>query len=156
MFTLGLIETVSRRLQMTIALEAMFAVTLVVGCNGRNSPNDQQVRQQAAQATSEVKQGAKQAGKDIKQGAAVAEQTIDNVAAGVKDGLKSSSSPDATAAVDINAATEEQLTTLQGVGPSVANRVIQNRPYDHGEDLVKKGVMDQETFNRISSRIVIR
>ena len=156
MFTPGLFAGLRRRLQIIIAVEALLVVILVAGCNTKDAPSDQQVRQQTAQATSDVKQGAKQAGQDVKDGAAVAKRTLDDVAAGVKDGLKSDSSTDSKAAVDINSATENQLTTLPGVGPSLADKIIQNRPYDHAHDLVKKGVMDQQTFDKASSRIVVR
>lgn len=153
-FTPSMVVTVDRRIRATIALQALVAIALVAGCNAKNARDDQQIRQQAAQTTSDVKQGAQQAGQTIKQGAAVAERTINDVAAGVKDGLKSPSTS-ANGAVDINSATENQLTTL-GIGHREAEKIIRHRPYDSAHDLVNKGVMDQETFDKLSPRIVVR
>ena len=155
MLTLGLVVAVNHRIRATIAVQALLAVTLIAGCTAKNSRDDQQVRQQAARATTQAKQGAQQAGQTIKEGAASAERTINDVAAGVKDGLKTPTSTTSDA-VDINSATENQLTTLPGVGHNEAGKIIQNRPYDTPHDLVKKGVMDQDTFDKISDRIVVR
>jgi DNA uptake protein ComE-like DNA-binding protein len=135
------------------------AIGLAVGCTTKDSKNDQEIRQQAAQTTAEVKQGAKQAGEQIKEGATVAERKIDDVAAGVKDGLKAPSpagTADATGAVDINSATETRLTTLPGVGPAEARKIIRNRPYDRAHELVTKGVMDEDEFAKVSARVVVR
>jgi DNA uptake protein ComE-like DNA-binding protein len=139
-----------------IGIETLLVIALVTGCTAKNQPDDQQVRKEAAQTTAEVKQGAKQAGEQIKQGAATAERTLDDVAAGVKDGLKNSPSEDATGAVDINSATKSRLMTLPGVGASEADKIIRNRPYDRAHDLVKKGVMDEDAFAKVSSRVVVR
>jgi DNA uptake protein ComE-like DNA-binding protein len=140
----------------TIGAQALLAIALVAGCNAKGSPDDQQVRKQAAQTTAEVKQGAKQAGEQIKQGAATAERTLNDVAAGVKDGLKNPPAEDTTGAVDINSATATRLTTLPGVDASEADKIIRHRPYDRAHDLVKKGVMDEAAFAKVSSRVVVR
>lgn len=156
MFSAALVISTNRRMRVTIAVQALLAIALVAGCNAKNSADDQQIRQQAAQTTAEVKQGAKQAGDQIKVGAAKAERTLDDVAAGVKDGLKTPATGDSTQAIDINSATEASLTSLPGVGASEAEKIIRNRPYDRAHDLVKKGVMDEDAFAKVSSRVVVR
>jgi DNA uptake protein ComE-like DNA-binding protein len=139
-------------------LSPLLLTVAICGCTASNTPSDQQVRQQSAQATAQVKDGAKQAGQTIKEGAAVAEKKIDDVAAGVKDGLNTptSGSVDTTSAVDINSATEARLTSLPGVDASTADKIIQNRPYTRSHDLVKKGVVDESEYDRIASRVVVR
>lgn len=156
MISAALVIPTHRHLRYTLAVQALLAITLVAGCNAKDSRDDQRIRQQAAQTTSDVKAGAKQAGNQIKEGAVKAERTLDDVAAGVKDGLKTPATDDLTAAVDINSATETRLTNLPGVGPSEAKKIIRNRPYDRAYDLVKKGVMDEDAFAKVSSRIVVR
>jgi DNA uptake protein ComE-like DNA-binding protein len=146
----------NRRIRHIIGFLALLVFGLIPGCTAKGTPDDQRVRKEAAQTTAEVKQGAKQAGEQIKQGAATAERTLDDVAAGVKDGLKNSPPDDATGAVDINSATKARLMTLPGVGASEAEKIIRNRPYDRAHDLVKKGVMDEDAFTKISSRVVVR
>jgi len=156
MISLTLVVSANRWMRRTIGIQALLVIALVAGCTAKSPPDDQQVRREAAQTTAEVKQGAKQAGEQIKQGAATAERTLDDVAAGVKDGLKNSSPEDATGAVDINSATKARLMTLPGVGASEADKIIRNRPYDRAHDLVKKGVMDEDGFAKVSSRVVVR
>jgi DNA uptake protein ComE-like DNA-binding protein len=156
MTSTALVVSANRRMRRTISMQALLLFTLVAGCTEKGPPDDQQVRKEAAQTTAEVKQGAKQAGEQIKQGAATAEQTLNDVAAGVKDGLKNSSTEDTTGAVDINSATKTRLTTLPGVGSSEADKIIRHRPYDRAHDLVNKGVMDEDAFAKVSSRVVVR
>jgi hypothetical protein len=38
--------------------------------------------------------------------------------------------------VDINHATIDELTTISGIGPSLAKKIIENRPYDEFDDLI--------------------
>lgn len=156
MFSATLVISSNRRMRVTIGVQALLAIALVAGCNAKTSADDQQIRQQAAQTTSDVKAGAKQAGDQIKVGAAKAERTLDDVAAGVKDGLKTPTIGDTTQAIDINSATEIRLTTLPGVSSKEADKIIRNRPYNRAHDLVKKGVMDEDEFAKVSSRVVVR
>src|SRR5258708_40366096 len=153
MISAGPLMSIDRPMRHITGFQALLviAIALVAGCTAKNPPDDQQVRKEAAQTTAEVKQGAKQAGEQIKQGAATAERTVDDVAAGVKDGLKNSPPENATGAVDINSATKARLTTLPGVGASEAEKIIRNRPYDRAHDLVNKGVMDDDAFAQLSS-----
>jgi competence protein ComEA len=47
----------------------------------------------------------------------------------------------AIAMVNINTATEEQLSKLPGIGPAKAKAIIANRPYSKAEELTKvKGI----------------
>ncbi len=39
--------------------------------------------------------------------------------------------------VNINRATIAELTTLQGIGPGLAKRIIENRPYEKIDDLIR-------------------
>lgn len=157
MFTAAMGVFTQRPIRWRAGLQALLAIGLMVGCAANSPQNDQQVGQQAAQATAQVKQGAKQAGEQIKAGAAVAARKINDVAAGVKDGLNSPApTGDSTSVVDINSATEADLITLPGVGAREADKIIRNRPYNRAHDLVKKGVLSETEFGRISSRVVVR
>ena len=50
--------------------------------------------------------------------------------------------PKAAAMVDLNKATEEELTELPGVGDATAKKIIANRPYKTAEDLTKAGLSE--------------
>jgi DNA polymerase III alpha subunit len=39
--------------------------------------------------------------------------------------------------VDINQATTDELTAISGIGPSIAKKIIENRPYDEFDDLIE-------------------
>ncbi|HYK38091.1 helix-hairpin-helix domain-containing protein [Alloacidobacterium sp.] len=129
----------------------LFAASLWLAACARKQ-SDEQLKQQAAQATQQAKQGAQQAAADAKVAAATAERKVNDIAAGVKEGLKSNSKPGA-GTVDINSASEQQLVDLPGITGARAQRIIRNRPYSHPHDLVAKGVLTEQQYGRISGQI---
>ncbi len=143
----------------TVGLAAL-ALTLclvwLAGCN--TAQTDQQLQQNAAKTTEQVKQGAQQAAADAKVAAANAERKVDDIAAGVKEGINSNSKPapgvTPSGAVDINTANVADLESLPGISAPRANRIIDNRPYSSPHDLVSKGVVSEAEYSRISGRVV--
>ena len=75
---------------------------------------------------------------------------LTSVVSGVREGLRSDGRP---AAIDINAATEDQLVDLPGISGSRARKIIRGRPYKTSQDLVSRGILTQEQFDRISTQI---
>jgi DNA uptake protein ComE-like DNA-binding protein len=55
--------------------------------------------------------------------------------------------------VDLNTATKKDLAALPGVGPDYAQTIIDARPFNSKEDLVKKKVVPQATYDKIQDRI---
>ncbi len=138
------------------AVATCLALLWLSGCS--NTQSDQQVQQQAAKTTEQVKTGARQAAADAKVAAANAERKVNDIAAGVKQGLHSDTSPDnaGSNAIDINAASQARLTTLPGITPGRARRIANNRPYSEPHELVSKGVLTPAEYSRISGQIVAR
>lgn len=68
--------------------------------------------------------------------------------------LGSSATTSTTILININTATASQLDTLSGVGAVTAEKIIQNRPYATTDELVKKNVLGQKTFEKIKDKIV--
>ncbi len=63
--------------------------------------------------------------------------------------------PGATARININTATLEQLDTLPGVGPATAQRIVEGRPYSVIEDLMRVKGIGQATFDKLKDRITV-
>ena len=55
--------------------------------------------------------------------------------------------------VDLNSASKKDLAALPGVGPDHAQSIIDARPFGSKEDLLKKKVISQATYDKIQDRI---
>ncbi len=117
---------------MKLVLLATVGIVVLAGCQQRQQPTPDQIRQDTAKATHDAVQDAKAVGQ------------------GVVDGLKKSKT------VNINEASANQLKELPGIDDARARRIIANRPYDHADDLVKKAVVPQAEYDRISGQVVAR
>jgi DNA uptake protein ComE-like DNA-binding protein len=133
------------------ALGAWLALLWLAGC-GNHPQSDQQLKQQAAQTTEQVKAQAQQTAAEAKVAAANAERKVNDIAAGVKEGMNGNAANVNT--VDVNTATETQLTTLPGISPTRARRIIHDRPYAAPHDLVSKGILSEAEYDRISAQVV--
>ena len=112
-------------------LFSLLSVIFVAGCQPSN-PTPDQLREDTAKATHDAVQDAKA------------------VTQGVVDGVRQSRP------VNINSATHDQLMNLPGVDDERAGRIIANRPYDRTEDLVKKHVVPQSEYDKISAQVTAK
>ena len=58
--------------------------------------------------------------------------------------------------LDINTATADQLKALTGIGDIYAKRIVEGRPYQSTEELVKKKIIPQTTYDKIKEQIVAK
>jgi competence ComEA-like helix-hairpin-helix protein len=81
----------------------------------------------------------------------------------VEEKLTTPSSPDSTGTTDesgvdcvnINTASKEELTILNGVGDSTAEKIIQGRPYTQVEDLLNVSGIGEATLAKFEDMACI-
>lgn len=69
---------------------------------------------------------------------------------------KSAKAAGSTGPVNINTASKEQLEALPGIGPKKAQAVIDGRPYQKTEDIMKVKGIKQKTFDKIKDLITVQ
>ncbi len=58
------------------------------------------------------------------------------------------------ARLDVNHASLEQLLTIPGLTRSWAGRIVRYRPYRSKQDLLEKGVVSSEVYDRIRNYVI--
>jgi len=103
----------------------------LVGCT-REARSPDAIRQDTATATAAAVRNAKAA------------------AQGVVEGLRQKGP------VNINKASSDQLQSLPGVTPAIANRIIAGRPYRTGGELLHRRIVTKAEYNQIANKIEAR
>lgn len=55
--------------------------------------------------------------------------------------------------ISINTSTLDELDTLPGIGPTTAQKIVDNRPYTSVDELLSKKVTSSSTFNKIKDMV---
>jgi DNA uptake protein ComE-like DNA-binding protein len=127
----------------------------LIGCTNTNQ-NDQEIRQKSAEATRDVQKGAKQLADGTKVAAAKAVDGVNAVAQGVKDGVSSNKQDESSDLVDINSASTASIAMLPGISIRKAHDIVEGRPYKNAHALVHRGLLTQEQYDRIASKITAK
>ncbi len=104
---------------------------VLVGCTSHDRSPDQ-IREQTAHATSTAARDAKA------------------VVQGVVEGVKQQRT------ININRSSAGDLESLPGIDDAAAQRIIAHRPYSDSYDLVKRRIVSQGEYDRISGKIEAR
>jgi DNA uptake protein ComE-like DNA-binding protein len=122
------------------------ALLWMVSCSRHES--DQRLQEQAQQATVNAKIEARKAAAEARVAAKQAARDTKDIAAGVRAGMRTPTGPHHP--VDVNSASRERLERLPGVSATTARRIEAHRPYAHARDLVRKGVISSDEYQRIA------
>ena len=144
-----------RALPCVLAMSTVVSMAFLASCNN-NPPSDEKLQQQAAQATETAKQDSKEALAQARVVANEAEQKVNDVAAGVKQGMQSNSAPAGETRIDLNNASDADLASLPGISPAKAREIIQHRPYSFSHELVKFGLLSEKQFDVIAPRVTVK
>jgi DNA uptake protein ComE-like DNA-binding protein len=126
------------------------ALLWVLSCS-RREESTQDLQQQAQQATVRAKIEARQAAADARVAAKQAARDTRAIAAGVREGMKTPTGGDRP--VNVNSASRRQLEMLPGVDATVARHIEEHRPYAHARDLVRKGAVSEDEYQRIAADV---
>jgi DNA uptake protein ComE-like DNA-binding protein len=144
--------------RVAFAVSTVLGLALLAACHPPSS--DKQLQDQAAQATEEAKRQSAEALAQARVAAGNAEKAVNDVAAGVKQGLDSKTPPAGSPAgvdrLDLNDASEADLASLPGISLLKAKQIVEHRPYTSSHDLVKSGVLSEDQFDQIAGRVTVR
>ena len=125
------------------------SLLLLAGCT--QPANQEDTRQKAADATAQLKRDGEKASVQLKEGARQASKELKAIGEGVKEGWNQDKN-----AVDVNTATRAQLSALPSLSRETANRVVAHRPYAEKHDLVTKGVLSEDQYARLETKITVK
>ncbi len=138
-----------------LLLVAAFIFGVCMGCNS-NDPDqrarDEKTREQVAQATANAKPAIEDAGRKIGQAAHEAADEARAAAQGVRDGWNESHH----GPLDINSASETQLDDLPGIDKRTARHIIAGRPFHEKHELLDKGIVSSDEYDRIRDDVTAK
>ena len=85
-----------------------------------------------------------------------AASTIQGAKAAPAEAKKAAKAAVPAGPVNINTASKEQLEGLPGVGPKKAQAIIDGRPYQKTEDIMKVKGIKQKTYDKLKDLITVR
>jgi DNA uptake protein ComE-like DNA-binding protein len=113
---------------------------------------DEQTRDQVAKAVENAKPIVQEAGKKIGEAARSAADTAKSAAEGAKQGWERGKD----APMDLNSASESDLTRLPGISERNARRIVEQRPYKYPHEIVSKGIVTEDEYSRIKDAVTTK
>ena len=151
----------------SLCFTSMLAVGLTMGVTGCNwNPDsqdksttaeeqrqrDEKTREDIAKATERLKPALETAGKKLGEVAERAGEDARAAARGVKEGWDRG----AHKPVDLNSASETELTELPGITGRDVRKIIHGRPYHDKRDLITAGILSESRYMKIQDQITTK
>ena len=84
-------------------------------------------------------------------------ESTENATAKAQDAKdQSEQAQPATKKININKASAKELESLPGIGPALSKRIVEGRPYESIEDIMKVKGIGQKTFDKIKDKITVK
>ena len=125
----------------TLACLAFTTTLAVAGCSGDSAQREQDIRDQAAKAAADARPKIEEAGRAVK-------AAVEGAKEGWEKGVQKK--------VDINDATEDELTGLPGVGKRDARRIIAGRPYRDARELLSRKILAPSTYDKLKDDVTAK
>ncbi len=134
----------------------LFALAGMAGCTSHpvETP-DQRLQRQAADSARQVRHDLKDAGKEARLAVHQAGRDTRDIVAGARQGWREGA-PESSSMLDVNHASLAELERLPGVHLTTARRIVAQRPFDHAEDIEKRGIVTHAEYERIAPRITAK
>ena len=88
------------------------------------------------------------------QAAGTASDTSKTSTTSSKSKKSTGASTSKSARLDINTASKEELSQLPGIGDALSQKIIDGRPYNAKNDLVRRKIIPQSTYDGIKDQII--
>lgn len=62
----------------------------------------------------------------------------------------------AAALIDLNSASEAELTALNKIGPVRAKAIVDNRPYKRKDELLDRKIISKDVYDTIKDQVIAR
>ena len=126
---------------------------LLTGCT-QQTATPEQTRQETAEAAKKVKEESQEAAKKVEVASDQLKDQVKAVAQGAKEGWNDDKSK--TRPLDINTASEAELTSLPGIGKTEARRIIKARPFTTKHELVSRGILSEDDYLKLSDHVTVK
>jgi DNA uptake protein ComE-like DNA-binding protein len=113
---------------------------------------DEKTREDAAKAAERLKPAIESAARKLGEATEQAAEQARAAAKGVKEGWARGEH----APLDLNSASEAELTQLPGITETAARRIIRNRPYGNKQELVTRGIVSRSSYEKIQDQITAK
>ncbi len=117
------------------------ALAATTGCEGDSAEREKAIHDEAAKAAAQAKPAVEEAGRAVK-------AAVEGAKEGWEKGGKN--------ALDLNSASEDDLTGLPGVGKHEAKRIIAGRPYHVKHDLVSKKILSAAAYEKLKDDVTTK